>query len=112
MAHNMKDNGNRENFMVLDVKSIIMVTLVLGIGTKEKYMDMQNIIINRVLFMWVIGRIMSSTFTGKNHGLMEHHMKEITLKEKKNGKGKLVFYDVSYFEGEFEMDDIHGYGVY
>jgi hypothetical protein len=58
MDHNMKDNGKKDNLMVLDVKSIIMVILVLVIGTKEKYMDMQNIIINRELSILVIGRIM------------------------------------------------------
>lgn len=54
----MKDNGKKANHMVLDVKSIIMVILVLVIGTKEKYMDMQNIIINRELSILVIGKIM------------------------------------------------------
>lgn len=28
------------------------------------------------------------------------------------GKGKLVFIDGSYYDGEFEMDDIHGFGKY
>lgn len=47
----MKVNGKIINSMVMERKPIKMVISSAGIGMRVKYMVMENIIINKVLFM-------------------------------------------------------------
>jgi hypothetical protein len=53
----MKVNGEMTNKMDLEERHIIMEIFMLDIGMIMKYMDMENIFINKVLLILVIGKI-------------------------------------------------------
>lgn len=53
----MKVNGEMTNKMGLEERHIIMEIYMLDIGMIMKYMDMENIFINKVRLILVIGKI-------------------------------------------------------
>ena len=49
----------------------------------------------------------NSLYTSKNNFYMGEYSSN-----KKNGKGRLIFSDKSFYEGNFKNDDFDGYGTY
>lgn len=83
----MKGNGNKENYLVMELNILKMGMFFVDIGEIMKLMVMVNLNMQKEQYIKVIGIILKNTIMELNNGRIMLLMKENFIKDKNRVKG-------------------------